>query len=244
MSAQNLSLDYPLFGVTHQSFKKKIIKIASGGLIDHEGNAPVVRALRNVSFDLKPGDRVALVGHNGAGKSTLLRVLAGIYPPTSGSLQVEGRVISTLNISVGLELEATGYENIVTQGILFGLSRSEITKRIPDIASFTELGEYLDMPVRVYSSGMMTRLAFAVVTSLDVDILLMDEVIGTGDADFIRKAEARLSSFMSRAQIMVLASHNDDIVRRLCNKAILLSKGQVIKIGHIEDVFKDYYSGI
>jgi ABC-type polysaccharide/polyol phosphate transport system ATPase subunit len=229
-------------GVNQQSIKKQALKFATGGLIANHDGATIVKALRDVSFELSSGDRLAIIGHNGAGKSTLLRVLAGIYPPTSGSLTVKGRVVSTLNISVGLELEATGYENIVMRGILFGLSRAEIESRVPEIADFTELGDYLNMPVRVYSSGMMMRLAFGVLTSLSVDILLMDEVIGTGDLEFIKKAQQRLSDFMDRAQILVLASHNDDIVKRLCNKAIMLSKGQMLAFGPVEQILAIYHN--
>lgn len=241
--AENLNLDYPILGVTQQSFKKQFLRVATGGLIAEEGGVPIVKALQNVSFRLEKGDRLALIGHNGAGKSTLLRAIAGIFTPSSGQISTQGRIVSTLNISVGLELEATGYENLITRGILLGLKRSEIEKQLPDIAAFTELGDYLSMPVRVYSTGMMMRLAFGVVTSLDADILLMDEVIGTGDSNFVKKAEARLHRFMNRAGILVLASHNEEILRQLCNKALLLEKGTVKQFGSLDDVLSTYHKG-
>ncbi|MBS7804516.1 ABC transporter ATP-binding protein [Rhizobiales bacterium TNE-4] len=240
IKAKNVTLEYPVFGMTQQSIKKRVLNVATGGLISNSAGIPIVRALRDLSFELKSGDRLGLVGHNGAGKSSLLRTIAGIYPPTSGQLTVHGRIVTTLNIAVGLEPEATGFENIIMRGILFGLSRAEIEARIDDIAEFTELGDYLNMPVRVYSSGMMTRLAFGVVTSLNADILLMDEVIGTGDANFIRKAEVRLTNFMNRAKVLIIASHNEDIIQKLCNKAMLLSHGELRAIGTVSDIFLQY----
>lgn len=242
IKAKDVTLEYPVFGMTQQSIKKRVLNVATGGLISNASGIPIVRALRHLSFELAAGDRLGLVGHNGAGKSSLLRTIAGIYPPTSGELVVQGRIVTTLNIAVGLEPEATGFENIIMRGILFGLSLAEIEARIDDIAEFTELGDYLNMPVRVYSSGMMTRLAFGVVTSLDADILLMDEVIGTGDAGFIRKAETRLTDFMNRAKILIIASHNDGIIQKLCNKAMLLSHGDLRAIGSVSEILAQYES--
>jgi ABC-2 type transport system ATP-binding protein/lipopolysaccharide transport system ATP-binding protein len=183
-----------------------------------------------------------LVGHNGAGKSTLLKVLAGIYQPTTGSVRTEGRIVSTLNISLGMEPEATGFENIVIRGLLLGMRRAEINKKLDEIANFTELGDYLNMPVRIYSSGMATRLAFATVTAMDSDILLMDEVIGTGDASFMDKAEKRLNEFMNRSKIIVIASHSDQVIKKFCNKALLLEHGQIISTGLPDEVIANYHS--
>jgi ABC-type polysaccharide/polyol phosphate transport system ATPase subunit len=192
-------LDYPLVGLGARSLKNRIF--AGDRRFNFAGEAvPIVMALRDITFSLKEGDRLGLIGHNGAGKSTLLKVLGGIYHPTSGSVTTSGRVVTTLNLSLGMELEATGIENIVIRGLVLGMKRGEIEKKIEEIAAFTELGDYLDMPVRIYSSGMTTRLAFATVTSMESDILLMDEVIGTGDAAFIEKAEKRLNEFINRAR--------------------------------------------
>jgi len=233
-------LDYPLIGVGSHSLKNRLLGAATGGLISGGDRVPVVRALRDVSFTLNEGDRLGLVGHNGAGKSTLLKVLAGIYQPSSGSVHTEGRIVSTLNISLGMEPEATGYENIIIRGLLLGMKRSEIDRRIGEIAEFTELGDYLHMPVRIYSTGMTTRLAFATVTAMESDILLMDEVIGTGDAAFMDKAQARLKDFMNRSKIIVLASHTASIVSSFCNKALLLEHGQVVFAGNTEEVLDTY----
>lgn len=229
-------IDYPLVGIGNRSLKNRILGSATGGFISSGDAVPVVKALRDISFSLKEGDRLGLVGHNGAGKSTLLKMLAGIYKPTLGSVKVEGRIVSTLNISLGMEPEATGFENIVIRGLLLGMKRAEINKKMDEIAAFTELGDYLDMPVRIYSSGMTTRLAFATVTAMESGILLMDEVIGTGDAAFMDKAEKRLNEFMNRSKIIVLASHSENVIKKFCNKALLLEHGQIIAEGSPETV--------
>lgn len=235
-------LDYPLVGVGSRSLKTRVLGAATGGLISSGDAVPVVKALRDVNFSLKEGDRLGLVGHNGAGKSTLLKVLAGIYQPTSGTVMARGRIVSTLNISLGMELEATGFENIIIRGLLLGMKHAEIKSKLDEIAAFTELGDYLNMPVRIYSSGMTTRLAFATVTAMDSDILLMDEVIGTGDAAFMDKAEKRLNEFMNRSKIIVLASHSDQVINKFCNKALLLEHGQIMAEGKPDDVISAYHS--
>jgi ABC-2 type transport system ATP-binding protein/lipopolysaccharide transport system ATP-binding protein len=242
IEVKNLHLDYPLIGIGSRSLKNCLLGSATGGLISRGDAVPVVKALRDISFSLNTGDRLGLVGHNGAGKSTLLKVLAGIYQPTTGLVVANGKIVSTLNISLGMEPEATGFENILIRGLLLGMKRAEINKKIDDIASFTELGEYLDMPVRIYSSGMTTRLAFATVTAMDSDILLMDEVIGTGDAAFIDKAEKRLNKFMNRSKIIVIASHSDQVIKKFCNKAILLEHGRIISVGSPDEVINVYHS--
>ena len=237
-------LDYPLVGIGHRSLKTRLLGAAIGGRISSVDAVPVVKALQDITFALKAGDRLGLVGHNGAGKSTLLKVLAGIYQPTSGAVKARGRIVSTLNISLGMEPEATGFENIIIRGLLMGMKRSEINKKLEEIAAFTELGDYLNMPVRIYSSGMIARLAFATVTAMNSDILLMDEVIGTGDAAFMDKAEKRLNEFMNRNKIIVLASHSDHVIKKFCNKAVLLEHGQIISEGNPEEVIDAYHRPI
>lgn len=237
---QNVSLDYPLVGLGSRSLKNRILGAATGGLISPGDNVPIVKALRDITFTLKEGDRLGLIGHNGAGKSTLLKLMAGIYQPTCGSLSTEGKVVSTLNLSLGMEAEATGIENIIIRGLLLGMKRAEIEKKVEEIASFTELGEYLDMPVRIYSSGMATRLAFATVTAMESEILLMDEVIGTGDAAFMEKAEQRLSEFINRSKIIVLASHSEDMIQKFCTHTLLLEQGKMIAIGKNNEIFDLY----
>lgn len=241
ISARNLCLDYPIVGMGSRSLKNRMLSAATGGLISGGAGIPVVNALRSIDFDFAPGDRVGLIGHNGAGKSTLLKVLAGIYQPTSGRLSVNGKIVSTLSLTIGMEPEASGYENIIIRGLMLGMRRKEVLKHLGEIAEFTELGEYLDMPVRIYSSGMLTRLAFATVTAMHADVLLMDEVIGTGDASFMDKAEHRLKGFMNRSSILVLASHSDSTIRKFCNKALLLEHGQVIGSGLVEEMLERYH---
>lgn len=236
-----LSLDYPLMGMVNRSIKKDLFDIIStGARINIEKKITMVNALKNVSFELSEGDRLGLVGHNGAGKSSLLKILAGIYQPSSGSLIIEGKVVSTLNLSIGMESDATGIENIISRALLLGMSLGEVRRRLDEIVSFTELGEYINLPVKIYSSGMLTRLAFATVTAMDAEIILMDEMIGAGDAKFIDKAERRLNKFINKAKIVVIASHNEHVIRNFCNKAILLEHGQLKTIGSVDTVLDAY----
>jgi ABC-type polysaccharide/polyol phosphate transport system ATPase subunit len=212
-----------------------------GGRIGEDANHRIcVKAIDGVSLTFEDGDRVALVGANGAGKSTLLRVLAGIYEPMRGRVSIQGRVASLFDIALGLDPESTGYENILLRGLFLGMSRAEIRERRDAIAVFSELGDFLAMPMRTYSSGMMLRLAFAVSTHVDAEILLMDEWIGAGDAAFTAKAERRLAELVGGAAILVLASHSEEIVRSTCNKAVLLRQGTVVQIGSVDEVLQAY----
>jgi len=242
ISVEDVTLYFPIIGAGDRSVKNTLLSFATGGKITRNSGTMLVTGLDKINLQLKDGDRLGLIGHNGAGKSTLLKVLAGIYSPTLGNLEVEGRIVSTLNITLGFEHEATGYENIYLRGRLLGLTMREIEARIDEIAEFTELGKYLDLPVRVYSSGMLMRLAFAVMTSLESEILLMDEVIGTGDARFIHKAEARLDEFMNRAKIMVIASHSDEVIKDFCNQALLLKNGSIFAQGEVDEILDLYES--
>ena len=242
--AENLVVDFPIYGSRSRSLKNTLVRAATGGnLVRGAGEKIVVRALDHVSFDLHEGDRVALIGHNGSGKSTLLRVLAGAYEPVSGELAVNGRVASMLSLSIGTDTEATGRENIRLLSVLFGLSDTEIERKTQEIEAFTELGAYLDMPLRTYSSGMALRLGFAVATSVDAEIILMDEWVSVGDALFVEKADQRLHEFVERAGLLVLASHTPDLLRKICNKAMLLEHGKVLAFGPLEEVLAIYDPG-
>jgi ABC-type polysaccharide/polyol phosphate transport system ATPase subunit len=189
---------------------------------------------------LAEGDRLGLIGHNGSGKSTLLRVIAGIYEPVEGRVLVEGRVSPLFDTMPGLDPEHNGYENIITTGLLFGLSRDEIEKKISNIEEFSELGEYLSLPVRTYSTGMVTRLGFAKATSLDPGVLLVDEWISTGDARFVDRAIDRMHQLIGRSRIVVLASHNVSLLQSICNKAALLRTGRLLEIGPVADTWNKY----
>lgn len=201
---------------------------ATGGRIASASrNVTVVQALKGVSLDIRAGDRVGLMGHNGAGKTTLLRMLAGIYEPSAGRMEVRGKVSSFINLGLGLDHEATGAENILLCGLMFGLGFDEIKRLTPSIGEFSGLGDFLDMPVRTYSSGMMMRLVFSIVTSVHAEILLMDEWLSVGDADFVVHAEERLRQLVDSASILVLASHHEDKVKSLCNVIVRLEHGEV-----------------
>jgi homopolymeric O-antigen transport system ATP-binding protein len=242
--ANNVTIDFPIYGTSHRSLRQTLFG-RTGGLIRHEGQGRqqrvVVRALDAVSFTVQNGDRLGLIGHNGAGKSTLLKVLAGVYTPDSGSIRSEGRVSPLFNAAPGLDPDDNGYENIKTCGMFLGMSSQEIDRKLPDIANFCELGEYLELPVRTYSTGMVARLGFAIATAIEPDILLLDEGLGSGDARFAARAEARMQALIQRTRILVLASHSDVLIKSMCNRAILLEKGRLLQIGPIDEVLKRYH---
>ncbi len=242
VTLDSVTVDFPIYNVNSRSLKKQFIRLTTGGALnnDESHKCVVVKALDNVSFHLEHGDRVGLIGHNGAGKSTLLRVLAQIYEPTAGRIHFDGKVSPLLDVMLGINQESSGYENIILRGLLLGLTRDEIMQKTAEIAAFTELGDYLSMPVRTYSSGMQLRLAFGVATSISPEILLLDEVVGTGDAAFMVKAEKRFNELIEQSSVVVLASHSNDVIKRICNKAILLEAGKVKYFGTIEKVFAHY----
>jgi lipopolysaccharide transport system ATP-binding protein len=230
IKAQNLVVEFPLFNNTHRSIKNAVLHATTGGrLAKYAGKTTGVRALDTLNFEIQKGDRVGLMGHNGSGKTTLLRVLAGAYEPTHGALYLNGRVASLLDISLGMDQDATGYENIFLRGIMMGLSSAEIRKKTDEIAAFTELGEYLDMPVRTYSSGMQLRLAFAVSTSVQADIIVMDEWLSVGDAAFMAKASERLKKLVDGASILVIASHDAGLINKICNRAFRMEHGHIVE---------------
>lgn len=200
----------------------------------------VIEALRDITLSLKEGDRVGLVGHNGAGKSTLLRLLSGIYEPTRGSSYIKGRVAPVFDLGVGMDPEISGYENIIIRGMFLGQTRKQMQAKVDEIADFTELGEYLSMPLRTYSTGMRVRLAMGVVTSIDPEILLLDEGIGAVDAEFMKKARIRLQQLVERSGMLVFASHSNEFLARLCNTAMWIDHGTIKMSGGIEDVVRAY----
>lgn len=235
-------VDFPIYD-SDRSLRKLLFRSSIGGAVrrdEKRRNRPVVRALDEISFDLKEGDRVGLIGHNGAGKSTLLRVMSGAYRPSSGTIDLEGTVSALLTLGVGFDPEETGYENIHNGCLLLGLSPVEIRERIEEIAAFTELGDYLSMPTRTYSSGMQVRLSFAIATAIDPDILLLDEILGAGDAAFTIKARQRIDTLMERASLLVVATHANSLIEQLCNKAIFLRSGRVEEFGPVEKTLKAY----
>lgn len=236
-----VAVSFPVYQAGSRSLKKRVLFRGSSGRIGRDANQRiVVEALRDVSLSLKTGDRLALVGSNGAGKTTLLRVIAGIYEPAHGTVITRGRISPMFDVNLGIDPELSGYENIRRRGLLLGMSSRAIESQIPDIAGFTELGDYLDMPVRTYSSGMMLRLGFAVATCFEPEILLMDEWILAGDAHFMARAQSRIQGFVERASVLVLSSHNLDLCSRWCTRALWLEQGQVRALGPVDEVLADY----
>ena len=224
----HVTVHLPVLGVRGHSLKHKLLATATGGRIGRESGVAVVEALNDIHFDLRDGDRLGIMGHNGAGKTTLLRVLSGAYPPTAGTRTAMGDVACLIDPSLGIEPEATGYENILLRGTIMGLRRAQIRAMRDDIAEFSGLGDFLAMPVRTYSSGMRMRLAFAITTSVPADILLMDEWLSVGDAEFRPRAEQRMREMASRSGILVVATHSKDLIAKECTRKITLQKGVVI----------------
>ena len=226
--ADKVHIEYPILQSTDRSLKRRFVHAATGGRVARDARDHIVgTALNQVSFSISEGGRVALVGHNGSGKTTLLRSLAGVFQPASGELRVNGT--STLfDIALGFDPEATGRENVLLRGLVMGLTRLQIMKRMDDIRDFSGLGDYLDLPSRVYSSGMQLRLAFAVATSVRRDIVLMDEWLSVGDAEFAESAERRLHEHLEQTSILVIATHSEELVQKLCTRRIELHQGCVV----------------
>jgi lipopolysaccharide transport system ATP-binding protein len=227
--ADRIRIEYPILQSTNRSLKRRFVSAATGGRVARDArDHVVVTALDDVSFAIREGERVALVGHNGSGKTTLLRSIAGVYRPVSGGLAVEGSISTLFDISIGFDPEATGRENVFLRGLVMGMTREQIDERMDDIHEFSGLGGYLDLPIRTYSSGMLLRLAFSVATSVRRDIVLMDEWLSVGDADFADRAAQRLQEHLARTSILLVATHSEDLTRRVCTRRIELNHGRVV----------------
>lgn len=240
VSLKNVDIEFPVIDSRSRSFRSGLIQMSGGNFRQKESGSQVVQALSKINLDLKDGDRLALVGHNGAGKSTLLRTISGVYPPIGGFISVDGRLQSLLDITMGMDFELNGHENIVLRGICMGLTFAEIKELAPAIEEFAAIGDFINLPLRSYSSGMVLRLAFAIVTSVTPDIIVMDELISVGDENFSQKAKARLKHMLSDSGILVLASHNERVLNEYCNRAILLRKGEIVFEGSVEAVSAAY----
>jgi ABC-2 type transport system ATP-binding protein len=241
ITTKDACVDFPIFDAKSRSLKKTVMGVV-GGNIDSGSKVPIIEALRDITLNLEHGARVGLVGHNGAGKSTLLRLMSGIYEPTRGSAVIHGRVAPVFDLGVGMDPEISGLENIIIRGLFLGMSRKQMEGRVDDIADFTELGDFLRMPLRTYSTGMRVRLALGVVTSIDPEILLLDEGIGAVDAAFLEKSKKRLAELVERSGLLVFASHSDEFLRELCDTAIWMEHGRVRQQGELEDVLSAYRS--
>jgi len=235
-------VDFPIYNASARSLKKRLFQVATGGQISANSSGRVIiRALEDLTLTIKDGDRVGLLGHNGAGKSTLLRLLSGVYEPSSGRAEIKGEIGSLIDVSFGIDPEASGRENIYLRGALLGLTRAEIKAKLDEIIDFSELGDFIDMPVRTYSSGMHLRLAFSVSTIIRPEILLMDEWLSVGDEGFRVRAEARMNELVESTHILVIASHSRGLVRDTCNRAIWLEHGKIKMDGTPEEVTQAYF---
>lgn len=241
LQLKNVSVTFPIYQGGSRSLKKRILFSSSAGQIAKGSDDRItVDALRNVSLNLNAGDRVALIGNNGAGKTTLLRVMAEIYEPHAGWVRSQGRISPMFDIGLGIDTELNGLENIRLRGRILGLTKEQIDQQLDEIAEFSELGDHLLLPVRTYSSGMITRLTFAAATCFAPEILLMDEWIVAGDTAFVAKANVRANRFIANASILVLASHSTEICKQWCNKAVWMDRGTVREFGAIDNILDSY----
>jgi ABC-type polysaccharide/polyol phosphate transport system ATPase subunit len=239
LRASGVSIFFPMNSIPHEQ-EPALTYSKLGGSVEMYRGRPHVRALDNVSLDLRAGDRLGIIGHNGSGKSTLLRVLGGVYFPQQGSVECDYRISGIYNMSLGFRIEATGYRNIVLKGLIAGKTYAEIERAVPEIAELTELGPYLDMPLRTYSQGMAMRLAFAITTAFSNEILLMDEWISAGDAHFNEKIVGRMNSFVNSAHIVVLTSHSTHLLRRIASTVLWMEGGRVRALGPASELIEQY----
>lgn len=239
---RNVVIDIPIFDSTARSVKTTAFHSIGGALGRRAGNVFTIRALDRIDLDLRDGDRVGVIGHNGAGKTTLLRLLAGIYEPTAGSVKIDGRVAAMFDVGLGMNGDATGHDNIRLMGLYLGMSMAEIERKVADITQFSELGDFLHLPVRTYSQGMLARLAFSLATSVDPEILIIDEGIAAGDAAFMSKASNRLLAMIERSNILVVASHSLDLIKKHCSQCVFMEHGRVVMLGPTDDVAAAYVS--
>jgi ABC-type polysaccharide/polyol phosphate transport system ATPase subunit len=233
----NVCLDIPILDSSSRSLKRNLLRGMVGSRIDEANGRRIVRSLDGINLDIKKGERIGLVGHNGAGKTTLLKTIAGIYRPTSGEVRTNGRITALIDIAAGINMDANGYENILIRGLYLGYEMSAIREKIDHIVSFSELGDYINLPMRTYSSGMVSRLLFSVSTAFNPDILLLDEGIIAGDSAFNEKASDYLANYTGRAGIVLLASHSKELMHMFCNKGIRLRAGRIEAEGEIEELF-------
>ncbi len=240
LTAFNISVDFPLYHSENRSLKKTILSKSASRFGRDRNSRPVVQALRDICFTLRSGERLGLIGANGSGKTTLLRALSGIYQPTNGSLSMEGKLTSLLDPNQGMNMDMTGRENIRLRGYFHAMAKADIARLEADVEDFAELGEFLDLPVRNYSSGMVIRLAFAMATATRPEILLMDEWILAGDASFMEKAKARIESMVRHADVLILASHSAAILAEWCNRLIWLDQGRIRREGAPMVILEEY----
>jgi lipopolysaccharide transport system ATP-binding protein len=242
ISLQQASVVLPIFNSSSRSLTNSLVSAATGGVLTAQRGGHIsIEALKNLDLEISAGDRLGIMGHNGSGKSTLLRLLSGIYEPSSGKIERSGSIASLVDISLGINAESTGRENIFLRGKLMGLSKKEIDEKIDEIIEFSELGDYINLPVRIYSSGMLLRLAFSVSTSITADILIMDEWLSVGDGAFAERASNRLRELVDSSEILVIASHTRSLIEETCNKVVWLEHGVIKKVGPVAEIVPQYF---
>lgn len=242
ITLDHVSIDYPIYDLESKYLRQNILHACSFGWLGKK-NASIrveVHALKNISFAIRDGERVGVIGLNGAGKTTLLQTIAGIYSPSSGTLTVEGKINALYNIGLGFDTNATGYENIMLRCLFMGMSKAQAAALIPAVEEFTELGDFLNLPIRTYSAGMQLKLAFAIATSIHPEILIMDEWIGAGDQAFQEKAKKRLQDVVDASSVLLLASHSEALIKDNCSKCLLLHKGEVVSFSDTDTAFAEY----
>jgi lipopolysaccharide transport system ATP-binding protein len=238
----NASVVLPIYNSSARSITNTIVSAATGGVLTaQKGGHLSIEALKDLNLEIKSGDRLGIVGHNGAGKSTLLRLLSGVFEPSSGKISRSGSISSLVDIALGINGENTGRENIFLRGKLMGLSKRQIDQKIEEIIEFSELGDYINLPVRIYSSGMLLRLAFSVSTSISADILIMDEWLSVGDGAFAERSSERLRELVDNSEILVIASHARELIEETCNKVVWLEHGLIKKSGSVEEIVPEYF---
>ena len=238
---KDVIVDFPIYNANTRSFKNAVLKATIGGKVDILEQNVHIRALEGITFTLKDGDRLGLVGHNGSGKSTLLRLIGRVYAPCVGTARINGSIGSLIAISLGIDQEATGRENIYIRGSLLGLKKGEIEAKIDQIIELCDLRNFIDLPIRTYSTGMQMRLAFAVSTMIRPNILIMDEWLSVGDESFRYKAETRMAELVSNAQILVIASHSKELIKNTCNRVIWLEHGKIKMDGNPKEILTAYF---
>jgi ABC-type polysaccharide/polyol phosphate transport system ATPase subunit len=243
ISLRDISVRFDILDLQDLSLRSSLMASVGGKIVGTSRGASV-QALSGLSLDLVEGDRVGVLGANGSGKTTLLKVCAGIYEPTGGTAQISGRVVSMTDYYMGLDAALSGYENIVRRGIFMGLSRREAQALIADVEAFSELGSYLNLPMRTYSSGMYLRLAFSIATTVTPDILIMDELIAAGDAGFADKARRRIKELIDKSKIMLIASHDMELLRRICKTGLVLRQGRFCFQGSVDDAVEWYRADV
>lgn len=243
INLSNTSVTFSIYNSKSRSVRNHLIRAIGGNIQFSDSNA-YVKALNNINLEIRQGERIGLIGHNGAGKSTLLKVLAGIYEPTEGSVEITGYTASLTDITMGMDPEISGYENIIMRCIFMGMTFSEAKEKVKEIIEFSEMEDYIDLPARTYSTGMYLRLAFTIATSITPDILIMDEMLGAGDASFIEKARQRTTNLIEKTKILVISSHDTNILRDICNTGVWMEKGQIKMIGKMEDVLSAHKESI